>query len=720
MTEPVFTFKEDEWVLPELETFFAASERQKKFDEIAVRHELTPVQTNEFLSGVRMIALGKISDDDLASWLEDNAGIPFEKALDVQGDAFADVLADATELLEEQQKIYKDLHADEFLPPLPPAVDPIEVMARGIVEKSGYAPSDHVLRRRFETIVTAQLKGIHDENATKEMLEKPVKTGGSEFSPEQSAAVIALLHEAAPKLPALKEEAIKNAKEREERERQTKERFLQKTKELAGRFGRKVSLAASPTPSSIVIPASEPESRIVKEEVKKPVVVPPPKPPQPATPPSPVTLPALSSVIPASPAPVVPSVTSVIPATTSLVIPGLTRNMSFRPPSRNPEKKAVPPPKPVTPPSVIPAPAPGPKTVVIPPSTSSITPTPLSSVIPAPEPESRKKIVPSATPYDTAADEAIAASGIVVKDDDERRRFRMLVSMYFRDLRDVLETTSKLTMPIASGGMGVSDADAEKAMVVFKEKNAAYHAKDVRRVANEKAEYVAVRTAKMMNEADEQQQKEKAANDSAFAKLVTKVSGAAQTTPQKSLSETPPAEPRVIAVTSPAAPQEKAPAPPNLPVAPIAKNEPQPVAPKPVASAPVPRATPAAAPTVTPPAQTISDVKFTPRLTGPVEELRALTLKDFRRLSKDPREATLKIKDKIDLLDDLGFEIKTQGIKAWQDSEVNKLYLSMLRGGLEGKPILDVIAELEKKREPALNKDEFAAIMELNRTVRFG
>ena len=683
MDRPVFTFKEDEWVLPEVETFFAASERQKKFDEIAVRHELTPAQTNEFLSGVRMIALGKISDDDLASWLEDNAGIPFEKALDVQGDAFADVLADATELLEEQQKIYKDLHADEFLPPLPPVADPIEAMAQGIVEKSGYAPSDHVLHRRFETIVIAQLKGIHDENATKEMLEKPVKTGGSEFSAEQSAAVIALLHEAAPKLPALKEEAIKNAKEREERERQTKEGFLKKTQELAGRFGRKVSKPLvipdrDPGPSSVVVPppslvipglTRNPE-KIKKEEVKKTVVTPPPKLPQPATPPPPV-----------NPTPT-PSVT---PASASLVIPA-----------------------PLS--SVIPA-------------TTSATPAPSSLVIPASEPESRKKIVPPATPYDTAADEAITASGIAVKDDDERRRLRMLVSMYFRDLRDVLETTSKLTMPIASGGMGMNDADAEKAMVIFKEKNAAYHAKDVRRVANEKAEYVAVRTAKMMNEADEQQQKEKAANDNAFAKLVTKVSGAAPSAPQKSPTETPPAAPRVIAVTSSAAPQEKAPAPPNLPVAPIAKNEPQSAAPKPAAtaSAPAPRATPAATPPATSqPAQTISDVKFTPRLTGPVEELRELMLKDFRRLSKDPREATLKIKDKIDLLDDFGFEIKTQGIKAWQDSEVNKLYLSMLRGSLEGKPILDVIAELEKKREPALNKDEFAAIMELNRTVRFG
>ena len=31
----------------------------------------------------------------------------------------------------------------------------------------------------------------------------------------------------------------------------------------------------------------------------------------------------------------------------------------------------------------------------------------------------------------------------------------------------------------------------------------------------------------------------------------------------------------------------------------------------------------------------VSDVAYAPRLTGPVEEIRSITLKDFRRLSKD-------------------------------------------------------------------------------------
>jgi hypothetical protein len=132
---------------------------------------------------------------------------------------------------------------------------------------------------------------------------------------------------------------------------------------------------------------------------------------------------------------------------------------------------------------------------------------------------------------------------------------------------------------------------------------------------------------------------------------------------------------------------------------------------------------PVAPPPPPPPLQprsVVADIKYVPKLTGPVDELRAMAVKDFRRLSRDPHEATLKIRDKIDLLEDQSFEVKSAGIKAWQDSETNRLYLGMLRSSLEGKPIIDVIVEKEGKGEPVLSKAEFDAIMELNRKLRFG
>jgi hypothetical protein len=136
--------------------------------------------------------------------------------------------------------------------------------------------------------------------------------------------------------------------------------------------------------------------------------------------------------------------------------------------------------------------------------------------------------------------------------------------------------------------------------------------------------------------------------------------------------------------------------------------------------------TPTSASTPTAPSKpgkpVVSDVKPTARkLVGPVEELRSLTLKDFRRLSKEPKEATLKIKDKLDLLgDEQSFEVKTQGMKAWRESTLNKLYLEILRRSLEGQPISKVIVDMEDKGEETLTKPEFDAIMKMNREIRFG
>jgi hypothetical protein len=170
--------------------------------------------------------------------------------------------------------------------------------------------------------------------------------------------------------------------------------------------------------------------------------------------------------------------------------------------------------------------------------------------------------------------------------------------------------------------------------------------------------------------------------------------------------------PYTFAPKAPSVPAVPAPAPVAPPVVP---------APPPV-SAPPPVPRPATQPPPTPvaPKQTISDVAYTPKLTGPVDELRSMTIVDFRRLSKDPKEATLKIKDKIDLLGEQAFERKTDGVKAWQASEVNKTYLGMLRASLEGEPLTQVIAKAQAASQAVLTKDEFDAVMELNRDLRFG
>lgn len=100
----------------------------------------------------------------------------------------------------------------------------------------------------------------------------------------------------------------------------------------------------------------------------------------------------------------------------------------------------------------------------------------------------------------------------------------------------------------------------------------------------------------------------------------------------------------------------------------------------------------------------IADVK-TPRLIDGIEELRMMTLKDFRRLSQDPMEAIKNIYQKILALEKDSFTKKMKGIEAWKENEISAFYREMSFGGQSGK-------------EPALTEGEFDALVELNEMLR--
>jgi hypothetical protein len=116
----------------------------------------------------------------------------------------------------------------------------------------------------------------------------------------------------------------------------------------------------------------------------------------------------------------------------------------------------------------------------------------------------------------------------------------------------------------------------------------------------------------------------------------------------------------------------------------------------------------------------LDDVKYVPRLVGPVEELREMTLIDWRRLAASPAAAGEKIKEKIGILEREAFSKRIAGIKAWQESEVNKLYLEIGRESLQkGVPVDKVIAERVSAGKPTLTSEEYRAIMGLNRSLRY-
>jgi hypothetical protein len=116
----------------------------------------------------------------------------------------------------------------------------------------------------------------------------------------------------------------------------------------------------------------------------------------------------------------------------------------------------------------------------------------------------------------------------------------------------------------------------------------------------------------------------------------------------------------------------------------------------------------------------MQEVIFEKRLSGPIDELRALTLTDFRRLSKDAAQAATKVKDKVDLLEEQGYDKKVQAVQAWRASPLNQMYVALARDAvLAGTSVAELLAEKHSANVDTLSHDELKAVMLINAHVRF-
>lgn len=115
----------------------------------------------------------------------------------------------------------------------------------------------------------------------------------------------------------------------------------------------------------------------------------------------------------------------------------------------------------------------------------------------------------------------------------------------------------------------------------------------------------------------------------------------------------------------------------------------------------------------------IEDIKVHSKIMGPIDELKFMNLVNFRRLNNDPFAATDKIKAKINLLDE-EYSKRVEGVKAWRVSPLNRLYLKMGEESIATKKgIDDIIEQYKKDGTEYLTDKEFEAIIELNRALRF-
>ena len=108
------------------------------------------------------------------------------------------------------------------------------------------------------------------------------------------------------------------------------------------------------------------------------------------------------------------------------------------------------------------------------------------------------------------------------------------------------------------------------------------------------------------------------------------------------------------------------------------------------------------------------------KITGPIDEIRYLDLLNFRRLSSDPQEALKKVAQKLKVLEGIDYGKMIEGIKAWRQSPVNRLYLKMFfRASNESVTLDEIIKDLKDRQEDYLTREELDTIIEFNRELIF-
>ncbi|MFH1426305.1 MAG: hypothetical protein ABIG66_02620 [Candidatus Kerfeldbacteria bacterium] len=109
-----------------------------------------------------------------------------------------------------------------------------------------------------------------------------------------------------------------------------------------------------------------------------------------------------------------------------------------------------------------------------------------------------------------------------------------------------------------------------------------------------------------------------------------------------------------------------------------------------------------------------------PKVMNPTDELRNMSLEEFQRFSREPREASGKIIEKLDLLEQESITKKAEGIEAWKKSPMNQLYLTIGNESLaQNISVNEVISMRKNEGKETLTEAEFDAIADLNSKIRF-
>ncbi|MFH1427155.1 MAG: hypothetical protein ABIG60_01330 [Patescibacteria group bacterium] len=289
-------------------------------------------------------------------------------------------------------------------------------------------------------------------------------------------------------------------------------------------------------------------------------------------------------------------------------------------------------------------------------------------------------------------------------------RFQQIIRTYLRGIRDEVEIKQALRKSIADGGLGFDSESADKVMLIVKEK-----IKDFKKASAS----IKMKPAKFFLPEEKENQDKLAKRkeiglrdlDYSFDQKEEKKIDANNIKPKEKPKLAPP-PPRVI---------------PKV-IQPVvsAKSKQIPIKEKPAINL---KPKPQQANKITTSyrlanersgKKRMEDVKYVPKVMNPIDELRYIDIINFRRLSPDPNQAVAKIMEKINLLAEEQFSKKIEGIKAWRESPVNSLYLKIGQESInKNKSITEVIENWKNNKQDFLTEEEFKAVLDLNRSLRY-
>jgi hypothetical protein len=649
----------------EVVAFLSNPDAPAQAEQFLRDHGGNPEQADLVLNAVEDVALQAIPLDRFPDALKET-GIPDDKLRGAAADAATKWLLPIANAVGDVRGAIIRWGGKVAAMPEAPSGAPRSMSAESFAEdalrNSGIQMSDPVMQNRLRLIVISYLKGVRAQPETRAVLTRAKKVGGAELAPADADALLATI-----------DNRIADEKISFENEPAPVEKPAAK---VAVRVEKTV--APVPPPAPAPVPVSVPK-------------------PQPAAPP-PVIAPAPVSV-PVTAAPKPKSVPSSVPVAPPMAKPPPV----VRPPSQG-----------------------GQQGVAVAPATSAPATTPSPSLerrgseadtFSESDAKEIKRIVAtkpvvvaaklSADP-DPLVQSIIDATKTTFKDDEERERFSRIVDSRVRDVRDAYETRRQLELPAARGGLGLSGARVAEVSEAMERLVGEHQRKLEAKAKAERETAIAQKRAETANRAQAEVAQEQDALAKRYAALTGKTPAPA-TTPNPSLGRRgseanvplPKGDDRGLAVHPSLARQEtqvevqkmKAAAKPAMSVGsiPPAAGRPQ-----------------------------VQDVRFRPRLSGPLEELKNMTVVDLRRLSSDPAQATTKIRAKFALLEDQGYDQKLAALQAWKESPVNRQYLDLTREAVQkGKSVAVVAQERAKNDKGALTPEEIAAMRALNAELRF-